>query len=87
MEEKRGFRKGRSCTDSVFIMTQLKRGRAFDLHIYIAFINHLKALEMVNSNILWHITLIERLSTTSHTSNPESICWNKYCRREWRQNK
>lgn len=55
-EEQCGFRKGRSCSDCVFIIQQLiQKRREFNLPTYILFIDYEKAFDSVIRNKLWNI--------------------------------
>lgn len=53
-----GFRKGRSCTDCIFTMTQLiEKRKEHNLPTFLAFIDYEKAFDKVNRNKLWNIMI------------------------------
>ena len=56
LEEQCGFRKGRSCTDNIFSLKKiLEKRREFNLKTYIAFIDYVKAFDMIDREQLWSI--------------------------------
>jgi len=56
LEERNGFRTGRSCTDNVFTIKQtIETRREFNLETHIAFLDLEKAFDRVNWNQLWQI--------------------------------
>lgn len=55
-EEQAGFRKGRSCSDNVFIIKRLiEKRREFNLSSYLLFVDFEKAFDRVNRTKLWAI--------------------------------
>ncbi|KAJ4450607.1 hypothetical protein ANN_02033 [Periplaneta americana] len=55
-EEQAGFRKGRSCSDNVFIIKRLiEKRREFNLPTYLLFVDFEKAFDRVNRAKLWAI--------------------------------
>lgn len=55
-EEQSGFRKGRSCTDNIFITKQvIEKRREVNLETHIAFIDFEKAINRVMRSKLWEI--------------------------------
>jgi hypothetical protein len=55
-EEQHGFRKGRSCSDCVFVMRQIiQKRREFNLETNMLFVEYFKAFERVLRNKLWNI--------------------------------
>lgn len=56
LEEQNGFRKGRSCIDSIFTLKQLfEKRREFNLETHVAFIDFEKAFDRVDREKLWKI--------------------------------
>jgi hypothetical protein len=58
-EEQNGFRKGRSCINCFFTITQLKKRNEFNLPTYIVIIDYIKVFDMVNRNKLWQILALK----------------------------
>lgn len=55
-ENQNGFRKGRSCTDSVFTLKMIiEKRREFNLETHIAFVDYEKAFDRVKRPKLWEI--------------------------------
>jgi sorting nexin-29 len=49
LEEQKGFRKGRSCTDDIFTIRQIiETRRKFNVETHIAFIDYEKAFDRAN---------------------------------------
>lgn len=60
-----GFRKGRSCTDCIFTISQLiEKRKEFNLPTFFAFIDYEKAFDRVDRSILWKI--LENKGIPSH---------------------
>lgn len=56
LDVQHGFRKGKSCVDCLFIITQLiEKRREFNLPTYFAFIDYEKAFDRVDRELLWDI--------------------------------
>jgi len=56
LQEKNGFRTGRTCTDNVLTIKQtIEKRREFNLETHIAFLDLEKAFDRVNRNQLWQI--------------------------------
>jgi hypothetical protein len=56
LEEKKGFRIGRSCIDNVFIIKQtIEKRREFNLDTHMAFLDLEKDFDRVNRNQIWQI--------------------------------
>jgi endonuclease/exonuclease/phosphatase family metal-dependent hydrolase len=56
LEEQCGFRKGRACTDNVFVMKQIvEKRREFNLETHIAFVDFKKAFDSINRSKLWDV--------------------------------
>jgi hypothetical protein len=57
-EEQNGFRKGRSCTDSIFVIQQLvEKHREYNLETQLVFADLRKAFDSVIRNKLWEIMI------------------------------
>jgi hypothetical protein len=55
-DEQHGFRKGRSCSDCVFVMKQIiQKRREFNLETHILFGDYFKAFDRVLRSKLWNI--------------------------------
>lgn len=53
-ETQHGFRKGRSCSDCIFVLTQLtEKRREFKLPTYYVFIDYVKAFDSLKRRLLW----------------------------------
>ena len=56
VEEEYGFRKGRSCTDTIFTVQQIIGNRKeHDLPLFLLFIDYEKAYDSVNTDKLWEM--------------------------------
>ena len=56
LEEQNGFRKGRSCMDCIFSVSQIiEKHREFNIPTYMAFIDFKKAFDTVDRDKLWTI--------------------------------
>jgi hypothetical protein len=65
-ESQNGFRKERSCTDSVFTLKMpADKRREYNLETHIAFVDYEKAFDPVNRQKLWEI--LPRKGTPMHT--------------------
>jgi hypothetical protein len=57
-EEQNGFRKGRSCTDSIFLIQQLvEKHREYNLETHLLFVDFKKVFDSVIRNKLWEIMI------------------------------
>jgi sorting nexin-29 len=66
-KEQQGFRRGRSTTDNVFTLQQLREIISeFTLETHLAFIDYEKAFDRVNCNKLWDILYKCGYPKTSH---------------------
>jgi hypothetical protein len=55
-EEQNGFRRGRSCMESIFTIQQLlERHREYNTETYLLFIDYVKAFDSVVRKELWEI--------------------------------
>lgn len=65
LEEQNGFRKGRSCMDCVFSLSQvIEKHREFNIPTYISFIDFKKAFDSVDREKLW--TIMEKKGIPNH---------------------
>lgn len=65
LDAQHGFRKGRSCSDCIFTLTQLiEKRREFNQPTYFAFIDYEKAFDRVDRGRLWEI--LRRRGTPVH---------------------
>jgi len=59
VEDQRGFRKGRSCTDAIFTVQQIiekrKKEKKHNLPLFLLFIDYDKAYDNVNRDKLWEM--------------------------------
>ena len=56
VEEQRGFRKGRSCTDAIFMVQQImEKRKEHNLPLFLLFIDYEKAYDNVNRDKLWEM--------------------------------
>jgi len=56
VEEQRGFRKGRSCTDATFTVQQIiEKRKEHNLQLFLLFIDYEKAYDNVNRDKLWEM--------------------------------
>jgi len=56
VEEQRGFRKGRSCTDAIFTVQQIiEKRKEHNLPLFLLFIDYEKAYDNVNRDNLWEM--------------------------------
>jgi len=56
VEEQRGFRKGRSCTDAIFTVQQIiEKRKGHNLPLILLFIDHEKAYNNVNRDTPWEM--------------------------------
>ena len=56
VEEQCGFRKGRSCTDAIFVMQQIiEKRKEHNLPLFLLFIDYEKAYDNVNRDKLWEM--------------------------------
>jgi hypothetical protein len=92
-KEQNGFRKGHSCTDSIFFIQQLvEKHREYNLETYLLFVDFKKVFDSVIRNKLWEIMinrgipshLIRVVQTLYHDSricikkeNRQSKFWKK----------
>ena len=66
LEEKNGFRIGRSCIDNVFTIKQtIEKRRKFNLETHMAFLDLERASDRVNRNQLWQILKKRGIHTLS----------------------
>jgi hypothetical protein len=64
LEEQNGFKKGRSCMDCIFSVSQIiEKHREFNIPTYIAFIDFKKAFDSVDRDKLWTIMLSKGIPT------------------------
>ena len=55
-EERRGFRKGRSCTDAMFTVQQITgKRKEHNLPLFLLFIDYEKAYDDVNRDKAWEV--------------------------------
>lgn len=56
LEDQCGFRKGRSCSDNIFVLKQiLEKRKEFNYRTCLAFVDYEKAFDRINRNKLWII--------------------------------
>ena len=56
VEEQRGFRKGRSCTDAIFTVQQIiEKRKGHNLPLFLLFIDYEKACDNLNGDKLWEM--------------------------------
>ena len=56
VEEQCGFRKGRTCTDAIFMMQQIiEKRKEHNLPLFLLFIDYEKACDNVNRDNLWEM--------------------------------
>ncbi len=64
-ETQHGFRKGRSCSDCIFVLTQLtEKRREFKLPTYYVFIDYVKAFDSLKRRLLWET--LKNIGLPSH---------------------
>jgi hypothetical protein len=64
LEEKNGFRKGRSCMDCIYSASRIiEKHREFNIPKYIAFIDLKKVFDSVDRDKLWTIMSDKRIPT------------------------
>ena len=71
-----GFRRGRGCTDHIFIVRQICEkylGKGKD--VYFAFLDLEKAYDRVDRDAMWNVLRLYGIGGKTVARNEEFVCW------------